>query len=77
VRHGYPESALNPVLDRIVEEFPDVHLGSYPGAVCVVRLKGQAARTEEAAAVVKEFLVELDRDEVASEVRDRWRRRWE
>jgi nicotinamide-nucleotide amidase len=75
--HGYPESTLNPVLDRVVAEFPDVHLGSYPGATCTVRLKGERERTEQAAALVRGFLDELDRDDGAVRARDRWRRRWE
>lgn len=77
IAHGYPESALNPVLDRIVEEYPDVHLGSYPAAVCVIRLKGAADRVEEAAELVRAFLADLDRDAGAVRVRERWRRRWE
>jgi molybdopterin-biosynthesis enzyme MoeA-like protein len=77
IRHGYPESTLNPVLDRIVAEFPDVHLGSYPGALCVVRLKGAKEQVEEAAALVRHYLDQLDRDEGAARARERWRRRWE
>lgn len=77
VAHGYPESTLNPVLDRIVADFPDVHLGSYPGATCVVRLKGEPERTEQAATLVRGFLDELERDDGAVRARDRWRRRWE
>jgi len=77
ITHGYPESALNPVLDRVVEEYPDVHLGSYPGAVCVVRLKGAAERVEGAAELVRAFVAELDGDEGAVRLREGWRRRWE
>ncbi len=77
MEHSYPESTLNPVLDRIVVEYPDVHLGSYPGAVCVVRLKGSKDRTEAAAALVRAFLDDLDSDVTAAAMRDRWRQRWE
>lgn len=77
LHHSYPESTLNPVLDLIVERFGDVHLGSYPGATCVVRLKGAKARTEEAAGLVRAFLDDLDRDASAVATRERWRRRWE
>ncbi len=75
--HGFPESALNPVLDRIVEEFCDVHLGSYPGAVCTVRLKGAKDRVEAAADVVRSYLDDLEGDPAATRMRERWRRRWE
>jgi molybdenum cofactor synthesis domain-containing protein len=77
VTHSYPESTLNPVLDRIVAEYPDVHLGSYPGAECIVRLQGPEDRTEEAAELVRDFLVELDRDDGAVRVREGWKRRWQ
>ncbi len=76
VRHSYPESTLNPVLDRIVAEYPDVHLGSYPGAECIVRLEGEEERAEAAAALVRHALAALDADEGALLVRERWRARW-
>ena len=76
IRHSYPESTLNPVLDRIVAEYPQVHLGSYPGVECVVRLEGDEAATESAAALVREALDELDADDGALLLRERWRARW-
>lgn len=76
ITHAYPESTLNPVLERIVAEFPDVHLGSYPGEVCLVRLKGRKDRAEEAADLVRDFLAALDADEDASRMRAAWRRRF-
>jgi nicotinamide-nucleotide amidase len=75
--HGYPESALNPVLDEIVRDFPDVLLGSYPGPECVIRLRGHERRVEEAAELVRSFLRQLDDDEGADRIRERWRRGWE
>lgn len=77
VTHSYPESTLNPVLDRIVAEYPDVHLGSYPGARCIVRLQGAKDRAEEAAELVRSFLAHLDRSEGAVRVREGWKRRWQ
>lgn len=75
--HGYPESTLNPVLERIVAEHPDVQLGSYPGAMVVIRLKGAAEGVEAAAGLVRAFLAELDGDPAAVRLRERWRSRWE
>lgn len=72
VTHGYPESTLNPVFDRLVAEFPDVHLGSYPGPECVVRLKGAEERVEAAMALVREALAELEADPGAARLRERW-----
>lgn len=75
ISHGYPESALNPVLERIVAQFTDVHLGSYPGVECVVRLKGPKDRAEEAADLVRDFLAVLDGDEAAGRMRAAWQGR--
>ena len=74
--HGYPESALNPVFDRLVAEYPDVHLGSYPGRVCTVRLKGAPERVAEAMDRVREFLAQLDADPAYATLRASWRARW-
>lgn len=77
LRHGYPESALNPVFDRVVAEFGDVHLGSYPGQECIVRLQGpDRDRVEEAAALVRSFLADLTAAPGAERAQQRWRRRW-
>lgn len=76
VRHPYPESTLNPVLDRLVAEYPDVHLGSYPGTECIVRLKGDKERVEAAMEVVVEYLDELARDPAARRLSEAWQARW-
>lgn len=76
VRHAYPESALNPVLDRLVVEFPDVHLGSYPGHECIVRLKGERSRVVAATQIVTAYLVELDADPGAARLSAAWQARW-
>ncbi len=74
--HGYPESALNPVFERIVTEFPDVHLGSYPGRECIVRLKGAEQRVDAAMALVTAYLEALGADPSADALARGWRRRW-
>ncbi len=76
VRHPYPESTLNPVLDRLVGEFPDVHLGSYPGNECIVRLKGGKERVEAAMELVVEYLEELADDPAAERLSQAWGARW-
>ena len=70
--HSYPESSLNPVLQRIASEFPDVHLGSYPGPEVTVRLKGDRERTEAAMDLVRAFLTDLDSDPAAGRLREVW-----
>ena len=76
VRHPYPESTLNPVLDRIVAEYPDVHLGSYPGDECIVRLKGDKDRVEAAMTLVDDYLKVLAADPAAERLSQAWRARW-
>jgi nicotinamide-nucleotide amidase len=76
VRHPYPESTLNPVLDRLVAEFPDVHLGSYPGTECTVRLIGARERVEEARGVLELFLSEFGADPAAQRLSEAWQARW-
>lgn len=76
VRHPYPESTLNPVLDRLVAEYPDVHLGSYPGRECIVRLKGDKARVSEAMQLVVDYLATLDADPAAGRLSASWQARW-
>lgn len=76
VRHPYPESTLNPVLDRLVVDYPDVHLGSYPGTECIIRLKGDQERVEEAMRLVVEYLEHLSRDPAATRLSEAWQARW-
>lgn len=75
--HAYPESLVNPVLDRLAEEFPDVHVGSYPGRECLVRLKGIPERVTEAEQIVREFLDELSAQPASETLREAWRSRWD
>ncbi|MPZ89781.1 MAG: hypothetical protein GEU81_17360 [Nitriliruptorales bacterium] len=77
ISHSYPESALNPVLDEIVRDFPDVLLGSYPGSECLIRLRGREERAEAAAALVRGFLAQLEGSEGANRIQQRWRERWD
>lgn len=77
LQHGYPESLLNPVFDRLVTDYPDVHLGSYPGQVCTVRLKGHPERVADALALVHDYLAELDADPAHAALRQSWATRWD
>lgn len=76
LRHPYPESTLNPVLERIVAEYPDVHLGSYPGRECIIRLKGTPERVEDAMALVRAHVDALAADPGAQRLREAWQERW-
>ena len=76
INHPYPESTLNPVLDRIVAEYPDVHLGSYPGYECTVRLKGGKQQVVAAMQLVTDYLRTLDADPAAARLSEAWQARW-
>lgn len=76
LRHPYPESTLNPVLEQVVARYPDVHLGSYPGEECIIRLKGARERVEEAMALVRAHLDTLAGDPGAERLREAWQARW-
>lgn len=75
--HPYPESTLNPVLDRLTAEFPDVHVGSYPGRQCLVRLKGAKERVEAADALVAAYLDDLAADPASARLQALWQARWD
>ncbi|MEX0657935.1 MAG: molybdopterin-binding protein [Egibacteraceae bacterium] len=74
--HGYPESTLTPMLQRLTATFPDVHVGSYPGRECLVRLQGPRARVEAADAVLAAYLEQLAADPASDGLRDLWQSRW-
>lgn len=75
--HSYPESTLSPELDRLTEQFPDVHVGSYPGRQCIVRLKGPKDRVEAADALLAAYLEHLGADPASARLRSIWRSRWQ
>jgi hypothetical protein len=52
-----------------------VHLGSYPGNPCIVRLKGEAPRVQQAAAVVQDYLDDIEADPASSRLRQAWAER--
>lgn len=58
IEHGLPESALNLTFGALVERWPDVKLGSYPGAPMLIRLSGDP----ESVAAAEWFV----RDELAA-----------
>lgn len=74
--HGYPESALTPLLDRLTADFPDVHVGSYPGRECVVRLRGPRGRVEAAHQVLGAYLERLAADPSSEGLQALWQSRW-
>lgn len=58
--HGFPESALNLCFARILDEHPEVKVGSYPGVPMTVRLTGPPGVVDDAFAVLREYVRELE-----------------
>lgn len=76
IRHSFPESMLNPIFARLGETFPGVHVGSYPGRDCLVRLRGDVEPVEQAASKVRAFLAELEASPGGQRLQEAWRERW-
>ena len=76
ITHPYPESALNPVLEQLEADYPDVHVGSYPGRRCTVRLKGPREQVEGAAARVREALAAVEAAPGSDRLRATWQAHW-
>lgn len=62
--HPYPESLLNLGFVAVMERFPSVKLGSYPGRPMVIRLAGPEPQVEAAAELLAGVLADLDVSEV-------------
>lgn len=75
ITHGYPESVLNHCFDELAERWPDVRIGSYPGAPMVVRLRGPRDDVERAHRHVEDYLADLDEGPGAG-VREAWAQRF-
>ncbi len=58
--HSYPESALNLAFAEVLERYPEVKLGSYPGRPMLVRLRGPHTAVEEAAERIAGAIAALD-----------------
>jgi molybdopterin-biosynthesis enzyme MoeA-like protein len=58
--HRFPESVLNLAFVEVMERYPDVKLGSYPGRPSIVRLSGVRSQVQAAAARIAAVLAELD-----------------
>lgn len=75
LEHDFPESALNPVFATVLDRYPDVKLGSYPGRPMVVRLSGGGDDVAAAAALVRAELDRLERGTTGERLAAAWGRR--
>ena len=74
IEHGFPESALNLTFADVLERFPEVKLGSYPGVPMLVRLTGPEEETEGAAAAVRAALSALEGSPEGARLAAAWAR---
>ncbi len=72
IEHAFPESALNETFVTLLERFPDVKLGSYPGRPMLVRLTGDAERVSAAAALVRDGIDRLASTEAGRRLQAAW-----
>lgn len=75
IQHRLPESALNAVFRRLIDAFPHVKLGSYPGYPMIVRLSGFGDDVRAAAAMVDTELEALMAGPAGAKLEAAWQRR--
>jgi nicotinamide-nucleotide amidase len=76
LRHPLPESLMNPALRDVIAAFPQLHVGSYPGWECVIRLKGPEPLVTEAMGVLRRHLDALLADPSAEQAQRLWQANW-
>lgn len=73
--HGFPESALNLVFARVLERYPDIKVGSYPGVPMTVRVTGPGVDVTAAAEEIRGYIDALERDPAGARLREAWAQR--
>lgn len=75
VTHGFPESVLNLCFARLLEDWPAVKLGSYPGVPMLVRLTGPEPDVQGARADVEAFVDQLESSPAGARLAEAWAER--
>jgi molybdenum cofactor synthesis domain-containing protein len=75
IEHPFPESALNLTFVSVLERWPEVKLGSYPGRRMLVRLAGREAEVTAAATTVREAIAELEASSAGTRLAAAWAQR--
>lgn len=75
IEHGLPESALNPMFVELMQRWPDVKLGSYPGRPMLVRLSGEPEVVAAAEAFTRDAIDALSASSAGKRTVAAWRRR--
>jgi molybdenum cofactor synthesis domain-containing protein len=74
--HGFPESALNLCFASLMDRYPAVKVGSYPGVPMIVRLMGDPEAVDAAMVELRAFVSELEAGG-AGRLREAWTARFE
>ncbi|MFA9444390.1 competence/damage-inducible protein A [Egicoccus sp. AB-alg6-2] len=72
IEHPFPESSLNVLFAALVERFPQVRLGSYPGQRMLIRLQGTDADVRAAEAFVRAGIDDLHRSPGGARLAASW-----
>jgi molybdenum cofactor synthesis domain-containing protein len=72
IEHSFPESVLNLTFVEVLDRFPDVKLGSYPGRRMLVRLVGPAPAVEGAAVEVRRAIAEIEASPAGARLAAAW-----
>lgn len=76
VRHPFPESVLTPTLEALEQRMPEVDIGSYPGAECVLRVKGRPDAVRRAVAELQQVIDGFSADPSMRRLARAWHRGW-
>jgi molybdopterin-biosynthesis enzyme MoeA-like protein len=72
LEHGFPESALNLTFAEVIDRYPEVKLGSYPGPRMTVRLAGPDGAVTEAAETVRAAIDRLEASPAGERLAAAW-----
>jgi molybdenum cofactor synthesis domain-containing protein len=75
IEHALPESALNLAFVELMERWPAVKLGSYPGRPMLIRLSGDPGEVAEAAGFVQYEVDALTGSPAGQRITAAWNRR--
>lgn len=77
LRHPYPESVLTPLLEELEQRRPEVRIGSYPGAECVLRVHGEPDAVRAVVDELHEAIERLGQDPAMRRLAEQWRKGWQ
>jgi molybdenum cofactor synthesis domain-containing protein len=72
IEHSFPESVLNLTFVGVLDRFPGVKVGSYPGRRMLVRLVGPASAVEGAAVEVRRAIAEIEASPAGARLAAAW-----